>query len=381
MIDKEKGFPHHHLLTFSFCLSCHSLFYPVIQGLGDGGIISLSEILIADLVPLAERGTWEGLLGSVWALASAIGPPIGGALSSHNHWRLIFYLNIPLSCLSIVFIALFLVNRAPKASLREKLAKMDWIGNVSIVASLCCLTLALTWGGTRYSWSSVPVLITIILGALFFIFFFVYELQFAKHPTIPPVLLSNHTAKSAYFSTFMHGIVSMAVIYLLPSYFQACLRATPVRSGIMILPLALTIAPFAILGAVLIELTEKYIAINYAGWIFTVIGLSLLTLLKNHPAMWLWIIVQIPLGIGLGFIFVAPQFPLLAAVSPQLVAPALATYTFISSLGQVRKDGVLFTNSKMTTKHLCFPSLYLFTDPWNCYWRCRIAKYCSTNTE
>ncbi|UZJ55730.1 hypothetical protein CBS101457_005050 [Exobasidium rhododendri] len=310
----------------------------VIQGLGDGGIISLSEILIADLVPLAERGTFEGLLGSVWALASAIGPPVGGALSSgkgmSHRWRWLFYLNIPLSLVSSVSIYCFLVNRAPKASIRKKIAQMDWAGNVAIIASLCCLTLALTWGGTRFNWVSAPILITLILGVLLFISFFIYEFRYAKHATIPSTIITTSTAKGAYTSAFLHGIVSMAVIYLLPTYFQACLHATPLQSGVMILPLALTIAPFAIFGAVAIEWTEKYLAINYAGWLLTIFGVALLTLLKASPARWLWILVQIPLGIGLGFLFVSPQFPILAAVSPQLAAPALATYTFVSSLGQ-----------------------------------------------
>jgi MFS family permease len=306
----------------------------VIQGLGDGGIISLSEILIADLVPLSERGTYEGLLGSVWALASAIGPPIGGALGSKDHWRWLFYMNIPISFFSAVFIFFFLVNRAPEATLREKIGKMDWCGNITVIASLCCLTLALTWGGTRFAWVSAPVLVTLLLGAILFVSFFVYELRYAKYATIPPSILTTGTARSAYASTFLHGIVSMAVIYLLPSYFQACLYASPIRSGIMILPLALTIAPFAIFGAVAIEYTERYILINYAGWAFTILGAGLLILLRVSPPMYLWILVQIPLGIGLGFLFVAPQFPVLAAVPLQLAAPALATYTFVSSLGQ-----------------------------------------------
>lgn len=313
----------------------HSLASTVIQGIGDGGIISLSEILIADLVPLAERGTWEGLLGAVWAIASALGPPIGGLLSSHDRWRWLFYLNIPLSLIAVVCIAFFLVNRAPEASFREKLGKMDWIGNITIIVSLCCLTLAMTWGGSKYLWQSAPVLVTIILGGLLFIAFFIYEFRFARYPTIPPTIFSSNTAKGAYLSTFLHGLVSMAIIYLLPTYFQACLHASPARSGIMILPLALTIAPFAIAGAVTIELTERYIAINYAGWALSIVGLSLLTLLGSHPHVWVWVLVQIPLGIGLGFLFVSPQFPILAATIPQLAAPALATYTFVSSLGQV----------------------------------------------
>lgn len=237
-------------------------------------------------MPLSERGKYEGLLGSVWALASAIGPPFGGALSTKGHWRWLFYLNIPLSIISFALVSLCLVNRAPQESMRSKLAKMDWAGNVTIIASLVCLTLALTWGGSRYPWISGQVLGPLITGALLLIAFFVYEMRFAKWPTIPANLVSSGTAKSAYLSTFLHGLVSMSVIYVLPSYFQACLRATPLRSGVMILPLALTTAPFAILGAVIIEETQRYIAINYVGWLSTVMGVALLTLLKVSAVCW-----------------------------------------------------------------------------------------------
>ncbi|KAG8896451.1 hypothetical protein FRC01_011810, partial [Tulasnella sp. 417] len=72
-----------------------------IQGVGGGGILSLTEIVVADLVPLSQRGAYLGAIGAVWAIAAAIGPPIGGAFSQSN-WRWLFYMNLPLTAIAMV---------------------------------------------------------------------------------------------------------------------------------------------------------------------------------------------------------------------------------------------------------------------------------------
>lgn len=79
----------------------------LIQGVGGGGILTMSDIVLVDLIPLADRGAFYGVLGSVWAIASAIGPPIGGAFATGNQWRWLFYMNIPFAGLAILFVALF----------------------------------------------------------------------------------------------------------------------------------------------------------------------------------------------------------------------------------------------------------------------------------
>ncbi|PWN52263.1 iron permease [Violaceomyces palustris] len=306
----------------------------VIQGLGDGGIISLSEILIADMVPLSERGTYEGLLGCVWALASAIGPLVGGVFSDRLTWRWLFYLNLPISLLAILLVAFCLKTRSPDLNVASKLGMMDWVGNITIIISLVGLTLALTWGGADYAWATPQVLVPLVIGSILFVSFFVYEFTWAKNPSVPIELFSNMTSSSAYLGTFLHGLVVMAVIYVLPSYFQACFGVSVLKSSIMVLPLALTIAPFAIIMAVTIEVTQEYRIQNYVGWMLTVIGLGLMTMLNDHSKTAAWVGYQIPLGIGLGTNFVAPQFPVLASIQPTMAAQGLAIFTFVSSLGQ-----------------------------------------------
>jgi MFS family permease len=85
-----------------------------------------TEIIVADLVPLSERGAYFGIIGAVWALASAVGPPIGGALASAGQWRWLFYMNLPLTGLAMLLVLLFLKVKTPQTTMKEKLAQMDY---------------------------------------------------------------------------------------------------------------------------------------------------------------------------------------------------------------------------------------------------------------
>lgn len=157
---------------------------------------------------------------------------------------------------------------------------MDWFGNAIVISAMVSFALGTTWGGVRYPWLSAEILVPIILGLILLIAFFIFELRFAKHPTVPLAVTSNATSFFGFVTTFLHGVLTMAVIYILPVYFQACLGANPVRSGVMNLPLAFTIAPFSIISAISIAVTKSYLWQNYLGWALCVIGLTLLSLLK-----------------------------------------------------------------------------------------------------
>ena len=189
-------------------------------------------------------------------------------------------MNLPISVLAIFLVSMFMVMKVPSSSTRSKLAQMDWWGNSMIILAMVGLTLATTWADVRFPWASPQVLVPFILGVTLLLAFFVYELRFAKHPTIPISIVSNRTSVASLIIAMLHGMLAMAVIYILPTYFQAVLGASPLRSGAMALPLALTIAPFAMVGAIWVEYSQTYVIQTYLGWILSVVGMSLLTLLK-----------------------------------------------------------------------------------------------------
>lgn len=306
-----------------------------VQGIGGGAILTMVEIIVCDLVPLAERGAYFGIIGCVWALASAIGPPIGGALASAGQWRWLFYLNLPLCGIAIMLVIFFLNVKAPKTTTREKLEQMDFY-NIIFVAAVTSLVLALTWGGSTYAWSSGRVLAPLILGIAGIIAFLFIERSFVRYPTVPFDILRSRTTLLGYATTFLHSVVMMMIVYFLPTaYFQAAREFSPIRSGTALFSFCFTVAPFAIITGAWVTVTQKYKLQNLVGWSFACLGSGLLILLKWDSTKGLWAGLPIVVGIGLGILYTGTQFAVLAPLSPRQQPHAIAFFGFVRALGQV----------------------------------------------
>ncbi|TCD71946.1 hypothetical protein EIP91_000078 [Steccherinum ochraceum] len=305
-----------------------------IQGIGGGGILSLSDILMSDLVPLPERGIYEGIFALTWAFASGIGPPIGGAFAQKASWRWLFYLNLPLSGISFGLVVIFLKVRAPQGSIWEKLKRVDWIGNFIVIAGSTLAITGLTFAGIKFPWNSAQVLVPLIVGLVLIGVFILYEAKIPREPTIPWRVVNNPTVLSAYLATFTHGIGSIAVAYYLPVYFQACKGDDPIHSGIAMLPTALVIAPFAIVTGVSVNVLGKYRPANIVGWVLILVGFGVLSLLKLDSSTGQWVGYQIVVSAGLGFIYSSTIFPTLAPLPIEDAASALAFLAFVRAFAQ-----------------------------------------------
>ncbi|TFY60742.1 hypothetical protein EVG20_g7308 [Dentipellis fragilis] len=304
-----------------------------VQGIGGGSILNMTEILVSDLVPLAERGIYQGVIGLTWAFASGVGPPIGGALAS-SAWRWLFFLNLPVTAIAFVLVLFFLRVRTPEGRIRDKLARVDWIGNGIIIAGTTVAMLGLTWAGVEKPWGSAGVLVPLILGMLLVAAFLVYEFRVPSEPTVPYDILSNRMVLSTYVATGVHGLVSISAMYYLPVYFQACFGASPIRSGVDALSLALLIAPAAITAGISVQALKRYIPANTAGWVLTIIGFGLLSMLKYDSSTGKWVGYIIVMACGVGLLYTATVFPILAPLPVERTAASLAFYTFVRSFAQ-----------------------------------------------
>ncbi|GAA5907394.1 MDR family MFS transporter [Sporobolomyces salmoneus] len=306
-----------------------------IQGMGGGGIQTLTAIIVVDLVPIAERGPWFGLLGAVWAAASAGGPPIGGALASAGRggWRWIFYLNLPLCAVAVILVLAFLRVKTPQTTWREKLRQMDWY-NLLFVASATSAILGLTWGGVTYSWSSYNTLVPLILGLLGIVAF-IYLERFSKHPTVPFEILTHYTSVAGYIICFLHSLLVLAVLYFFPVYLQSVVGDSAVQSGVHSLTLALTIAPTAMVVGFSIAKTGHYKLQTVLGLALVIVGMGLMTLLTGHSSKGAWIGYPIVVGLGAGALYSSTNFAVLAPLKPSQQPYASAFYGFIRAAGQV----------------------------------------------
>ncbi|PSR83956.1 hypothetical protein PHLCEN_2v5560 [Hermanssonia centrifuga] len=185
----------------------------------------------------------------------------------------------------------------------SELPTLPWhSGNLLISGGSTAALLGLTWGGVQYEWSSANVLVPLILGLFVIAGFMVYEAAIPAEPTMPWRILNNRTTISGYMGTAFQGLIISAALFYLPVYFQACKSATPLHSGIDMLPYSFSIAPFAIVAGASASVLNKYRPQNVIAWCFIVVGMGLQSTLTENSEIRNWVGFQIVAGIGFGLL-------------------------------------------------------------------------------
>lgn len=318
------------------------------QGIGGGGIQMLNNLIISDIVPLRERGSFQALLQVAVLVGTACGPFAGGIIVQTTSWRWVFFLNLPIGGLALLLVILFLeVNYNKQATITEKLKRVDYIGNGIFISSVISILLSLTWAGTTYSWSSHQVLLPLTLGFLGLFAFMYYESSpHCQEPTMPPHLFKNRTTAAAFTLTFLYSLTLYWLIYYLPLYFQSVLLSSPSHSGLQLMPLVILWVPFAQLSGRLVAKTGRYKPLHLIGFALTTVGMALLTLLGKDSSAGQWVGFQAIVAAGLGLASTALP-AVLAPLDEKDVATATGTWAFLRSFGiiwGVTLPAVVFNN-------------------------------------
>ncbi|KAJ5332963.1 Major facilitator superfamily domain [Penicillium brevicompactum] len=307
-----------------------------IQGIGGGGINTLVDTVICDLVPLRQRGKYVALMAAVWAVGTVIGPVLGGAFAEHTSWRWIFYINLPLCAVSLVLLVLFLRVSYPRSggTIWQQLRRVDYVGNAIFTATVVAVLLALSWAGVDYPWSSWRVLVPFVLGlAGLFLFYAHQQSRFCPEPSLPTKLFSSGTAVCALWIAFIQSVLLYWVGYFLPIYFQAIRSSTATESGLFVLPITAAIAPLGIITGVLIASTGKYRPYHFLGYICLTTATGLFSILDDNSPTRDWAGFQILFGAGSGMIFSSTLPPIQASLPESDMATATATWAFMRSFG------------------------------------------------
>ncbi|KAJ7250496.1 major facilitator superfamily domain-containing protein [Mycena haematopus] len=285
-----------------------------VQGLGAGGLASLCHIILSDLVPLEKRGMFNGLLTMYVACRYSRGEFNSPSLQKLHYWEWNRpNLNIPICGLTMGLVFLFLHLPAPPGPFSTKIKKIDLVENMLIVASTTSLTIGLTWGGVQYAWSSPRILASLILGCFGLAVFLWYEFKIATNPIVPPELLSTRTTLSGFVQTSSLFIVLTCILYYMPVYFQACMDASPIASGVDIFGIAFS--------------TRQYRPQIWLSWSLVIVGLGI----SRAKAIGF----QLISGAGLGMMTAAVFFPILAPLPVESNAHAIALYTFFRNFSNI----------------------------------------------
>lgn len=300
----------------------------VVQGLGGGGLIILSQAIIADVVPARERGKYMGIIGAVFAVSSVAGPLLGGWLTEAVHWRWTFWINLPLGVIALLA-AIFLL-RLPKGTTSKPV--LDIFGMTTMAGATAGLILVASWGGNDYAWNS-PVIIGLIIGTVLLAVLFVIAERRAVEPIIPPALFRDRNFNLTTAAGLLVGVTMFGAIGYLPTHLQMTFGADATVAGILMVPMMGMMLVSSLVSGWLVSAYGRYKWMPIAGATLIAVSLALLATLTPETPLWAFCVYVGIMGTGLGVnmqilvLIVQNSFP------SRVVGTATAANNFFRQIG------------------------------------------------
>jgi len=299
-----------------------------VQGLGGGGLMSLAQTIIADIVTPRERGRYQGYIGAVFASSSIGGPVLGGVLTELFHWSLIFWINLPLGLVALGMTS----NALRHVPLQKRNHSLDLFGALLMMAAAISLLLALTWGGVRFPWLSWQI-IALLLGSVVLWSLFSWRLMSAREPFLPMSVLANPIVRCATLAgtCCMGTLVGMTIF--IPLYFEAMLHFSAAQSGLALIPLmGSTVVASTVTGRLMV-VVDHYKRMAVAGIILAIVGLGTLSIWPVGLPLFGMILLLMSVGFGIGAVFPITTVGMQNAVSRGHMGIATGAMNFFRSLG------------------------------------------------
>jgi EmrB/QacA subfamily drug resistance transporter len=299
-----------------------------LQGIGGGGLLPIAQTIIADLLSPRERPVVQGRTSIMFMSASILGPVLGGLLTDHLHWSLIFWINVPLGALALV-----MTERALRGLPRnDRPHRLDVIGAALLVGAALALMLALTWGGIHYAWTSLRIITLLACSAALWVLFTV-RLLTAREPFIPVAILHGRvTSMMTCAAFFSIGTVIGVTIYT-PLYCQAVIGVSASLSGFALIAYMGGATLGSLASTRLVVRIKHYMRVPLAGLIVAISALAVLA--ANPAAHSIGEVVALLFVLGLG---IGPMYPVSTIVMQNVVKPhqlgtATGTLNFFRTLG------------------------------------------------
>jgi EmrB/QacA subfamily drug resistance transporter len=300
----------------------------LVQGVAAGGLMALAMAAVGDLVSPRERGRYQGYIAATFAVATVVGPLLGGLLVESASWRWVFYVNLPVGIAALVGLRL----RLPAAEVERPAHPLDGLGAALLAGATSALMLTCIWGGDRYAWDSAPILAligaTIVLsGAL------VARERRAADPIVPFHLLRTRTVAIVSVALFLAIAALFSITVFVPLFLQTTTGATPTEAGLLLVPAMLGITVSTTLAGRSIARTGRYKRFPVAGLAMMTAALALLAVLAGDPSRLATGLGLVLFGLGFGMVTQVLITAVQNSVDRRELGIATATTGFFRALG------------------------------------------------
>ncbi|KAK2594116.1 hypothetical protein QQS21_008171 [Conoideocrella luteorostrata] len=304
-----------------------------VAGIGGGGMNSVVSILISDIVPLRERGVWQGYLNIIFAAGTSTGAPLGGLLADTIGWRWSFLGQAPLCC--IAWLAVYFVLDLPRPSQDHwllKFRRIDFLGAFVLVLAVTSLLFGLD-SGSNIGWSELATIVPLCLVPFFFAVFVLIEAKVATHPFAPAHIIFHPALSAGYLANFFGAASQFGVFFFIPLFFQAVQGLSATQSGVLLVPGMVAGVSSSLFGGWVIKRTGRFYGITVVSY-----GILALSLLPIALSVWLKTTVgetmgNIVNGLGGGCGITTLLIGLLANSSAEDTAVVVACSYLFRSLG------------------------------------------------
>ena len=298
-----------------------------IQGLGAGAIFPIALAVIGDLFSPRERGKYQGLFGGVFALASILGPALGGFLTDTISWHWVFLVNLPLGLVALAVLWRLL----PPIRHPESVRSIDYLGAAVFTAALVPFLIGLT-NAQSGDWTDLQVGGLILVGAALGGVFIWIESR-AEQPILPLELFRNRTVAASIAATFLITFGFFGSVIFIPRWFQFVLGSSATESGYQMLPLMIGVMGSSIVSGQVVARTGRYKWMAVGAMMLAALGLYLMTNLRADTpvtTVWIWMAIA---GIGIGPSFSIFTIVVQNAVARSMLGAVSSALTFFRQVG------------------------------------------------